>query len=291
MILPKDSKEALDLPEGDSLSLEFTRRQIGKDMEEKPWPTCKESPKIWEGVTEHRYKRWRKFWGERLTIYQLKVKSRLLIDTEGGAENHGLALWRWCGAPYLPGSGLKGCLRHGDTEETGYGTERARGDFIVLPGLPLREAQTMTAGITPHTENKTNPLRFPAVKEGSKFLIGIVRLGESPIPNVKAILEMMGVGAKTTSGFGWVEIVEDHRCTPVPPSPILPKLLKGTKDEDFRAAGTSLKTASPEDGKEFLGFLLKHADWEKKIGGSNQKGKDRLELVRVKTKEWGMEGK
>lgn len=313
MNLPKDSRDAIGDSSSENLSLEYEYSK--SEGQRKSWP---QSAKLdWaKKATEHRYRRWKAVWGEKLTIFKITANSNMLINTEGGAVDHGLALWRWCGVPWLPGSGIKGCTRNGDEDSPGeiYGSTTQKGRLIFLPGLPLN-ANTVTTGITPH-HGKRNPipLPFPAIKKGSQFLFGVINPQMEKLPDIKEILETMGLGAKTTSGFGWVKIEnvtkeiteeaeKEAKAKTVTSEKAaeakvisekareelarLPRLLQVTKG-DYVEATNKLAEACEEEQKEFITHLLTLPNWGDKVGTNNKKGDKRREICREVAKKLGI---
>ena len=301
MELPKDSRIALS-GHNDNMSLCFDKTS-GKRTEWAGPVTLKSHA---EFSAKMRYVRWKQLWGSRLKAYVLTARSHLLINTHGGAVDHSIALWRWCGAPMLPASGVKGASRHG-VDGGAYGSVTQKGSIIFLPGLPI-DATIITTGITSHVDGAVNPIFFPAIKAGSRFLIGLVGSGDENFPDIKAVLDAWGLGAKTTAGFGWVlvEPYDDELCEEVKrvqeakerrieeamktkAQSLLelqkPMLMRGVaaSQNAWALAANKLKLAdiSDDDKRDFLLYLFSQPNrWWDLLGNMKKEGgKEKYRLV------------
>ena len=159
-------------------------------------------------------------------------RGRLLINHTGGIiENSNLALHRFFGFPYIPGSALKGIARSAATfdEDTDCfkrvfgGAEKGKSDragsVAFLAAYPADKNWKLVMDIlTTHhgcdTQNPT-PVPFLAVECGATFNFMIAPTARTEDGDLdfaedylKIALAENGVGAKTAAGYGWFEIKE-----------------------------------------------------------------------------------
>jgi CRISPR-associated protein Cmr6 len=145
------------------------------------------------------------------------------------------------GAPYLPGSSVKGMIRAwaeywtdaggdetDDTIPRLFGTDAVMGALIVFDALPVKPVQLVHEVLTPHDGgwrlngpgvsnpplspgdwHDPNPVPFLAVDSGAEFqfALGVTRsAGADDLAAgyglLEAALEWIGAGAKTATGFG-----------------------------------------------------------------------------------------
>ncbi|MDK2463922.1 MAG: type III-B CRISPR module RAMP protein Cmr6 [Candidatus Korarchaeota archaeon] len=164
---------------------------------------------------------------------KVTTRSRLLINTSEPPLSRifalGLALHPLFGVPYISASALKGVLRHSSkdppgapSEEEVFGSKRSVGGLVVTDALPVSHRGTLIVPevITPtyrtrdrsassHSEVEAipTPLIFPAVARGVTFEFHIAARSEDGAIMGEALRRLanaasVGVGAKTTSGFG-----------------------------------------------------------------------------------------
>lgn len=111
-----------------------------------------------------------------------------------------------------------------------------KGLVSFLPASPasVRNMKIVAEGLTPHTDQKTgkesdrlNPLTFPAVERGSHFAFALIlnrRLKSQGEESTQEILDQaeswlkqavtgMGIGAKTSAGYGWFTIDDTAEAT------------------------------------------------------------------------------
>ena len=155
---------------------------------------------------------------------------------------NGFAWHHTLGAPYLPGSSLKGVLRAWMREEEGrwdpntgrwtetaitqdwFGVQDAAGRFIVLDMLPTNVPTLAVEVMTPHYSryyqkgecpgdwHSPVPIQFLAVDEGNQWQTGLLPApGQRPLTqdelatlkqHLTDALEWLGAGAKTAGGYG-----------------------------------------------------------------------------------------
>ncbi len=169
-----------------------------------------------------------------------KLESRLAVNlADGLLENAGIALDRLLGAPYIPGSAVKGCCAHAAREMVKKGalqneilpfifgsgsddSDATRGRVIFLPALPWNEIRIGLDILNPHHDPNTGkerdpvPVKFPVVETGGRFLFSLLLPEETDSVNGlrrenfqemmhKILLEAFdfGLGAKTAAGHGW----------------------------------------------------------------------------------------
>ena len=179
--------------------------------------------------------------------FQATLKGRLLVDHAGGViENAGLCLDRHYGMPYIPGTALKGiALRAARALEADPSSvadvfgeqdraaDAVKGKVSYLPAYPVSTARVALDILTchhtkyyrgkepafadaPDTEQPI-PVIFPAVEPGIDFafMVTAVRhtVPKSLVDDASAWLRWgvtnLGVGAKTSAGYGWFEIDEE----------------------------------------------------------------------------------
>lgn len=166
------------------------------------------------------------------------------MGREHPLEN-GFAFHHTLGAPFLPGSSLKGVLRAWLRETEGrwdaakkvwieskrtrdwFGTQGTVGRFLLLDMLPTRPplltVDIMTPHYGPYYQNaeipgdwySPVPISFLTVEENNQWQLGILPVpGQDPLGNeeigqlIKALVEALiwhGAGAKTAVGYGRFE--------------------------------------------------------------------------------------
>ncbi|AUW94343.1 type III-B CRISPR module RAMP protein Cmr6 [Sulfobacillus thermotolerans] len=138
---------------------------------------------------------------------------------QGHPIENGFAWHPLLGMPYIPGSSLKGMLKawptwSGDAAEE---LEQALQHVIIFDALPILPVRLQGEVMTPHygpyyQGNKVpgdyhNPIPIPflAVAPGQKFVIAAIG-GAEQLKVIEGYLEqsleIMGIGAKTSNGFG-----------------------------------------------------------------------------------------
>jgi CRISPR type III-B/RAMP module RAMP protein Cmr6 len=167
----------------------------------------------------------------------------------------GFTFDRFTGSPFLPGSSVKGLLRAAaDLVRTGeldgdsafwteatvsriFGEQELHGAFVFYDALPAAWPKLEVDVMTPHHSkyydgtldiaadwDEPVPVHFVRVKAGTRFLFwfGPRNRGTENAADRAAIeklltiaLDWLGVGAKTSSGYGWFEAP----AAPPPPPP------------------------------------------------------------------------
>ena len=166
----------------------------------------------------------------------------------GVIENAGLCLDRHFGMPYIPGTALKGIALRAAIEEKGsdrdpeivkvFGeqhvdkkTPARKGKVSFLAAYPMGTTAIELDIITCHharyyreergyehalDNEEPNPVKFPAVAAGAQFrfvVVGVSRDTDAALVQQaaewlrKGVTEI-GVGAKTSAGYGWFEYDE-----------------------------------------------------------------------------------
>ena len=204
--------------------------------------------------------------------FELELKARMMVNFAGGILEHNLAIHKYFGYPYIPGSALKGIARHqaysywdaaededkkiyaeliyyifgfpGKKDrldkyiENQWGNDNSfleelkrkydnipkfSGSIIFLPSIPTNKNWEIVKDImTPHKEENKNPkpLPFLSVDRGVSFqfiLKEVKREFEIPYDDIldqgkdflENALKENGVGAKTSSGYGWFSEVSN----------------------------------------------------------------------------------
>lgn len=140
----------------------------------------------------------------------------------------GISLNFLYGFPYFPSSSLKGIaaeyarsfedVSENDIKEI-FGSQDKEGSVIFFDGLPIESNNPFTVDIiTPHYQEyyggklwpadylKPIPNSFLAIKKGVTFRFSLASGNETALNNsfkwLKGALTKLGVGAKTTSGYG-----------------------------------------------------------------------------------------
>lgn len=139
--------------------------------------------------------------------------------TEIGFRLHGTY-----GTPILPGQSLKGVTAAASREDEDDRTDRAvvfgdgkrRGAVMFLDALPTGAAargRVTPDVLTPHGDEweQPNPVSFLTATHSLKFRAHLVTTGtqdeaDAAIKWLTAGLEEIGIGAKTSSGYGYMEV-------------------------------------------------------------------------------------
>ncbi|MEI6890580.1 MAG: type III-B CRISPR module RAMP protein Cmr6 [Pontiella sp.] len=197
----------------------------------------------------------------RASAVAMKLMGRLIVDQSGGVQESNLCLHPHFGVPMIPGSAVKGAARHWLWEQWNeaegaekenlenellniFGGAENAGKVSFLPALPYGCAPLEIDVLTCHhmdyysptqpkeratDDENPNPQFFPVVKAGAIFefvvmptVRGTEVLAEKALGYLKIALEINGIGAKTSAGYGWFE--EDRAAT------------KSLKTEQKRAA-------------------------------------------------------
>lgn len=158
-------------------------------------------------------------------------RGRLLVDHSGGILEADISLHRLFGFPVIPGSALKGIARsmaRFDEDKKRFarvfgGEEKGKSDsagtVAFLMAVPADKNWKMVVDIlTSHRGGDTAnpvPVFFPAVEKGGKFRFTVCPTAraedgdlEFAVKYLKKALRENGVGAKTSAGYGYFEIVE-----------------------------------------------------------------------------------
>lgn len=181
-------------------------------------------------------------WGDAGLIEERAVRLAVLIESQKGMWTVVKTLsrfvtglgdlhpvengFRWhheLGAPYLPGSSLKGLIAptlRGSEDDADPDSDQEGGvdRFIVYPMLPTRPVKLEVDVLTSHYGGwdpanppadwrDPTPVPFLTVAPGQPFIVGIaprpgVNLPEGALDRVLELLVNEGVGAKTSVGYG-----------------------------------------------------------------------------------------
>lgn len=177
-------------------------------------------------------------------LYEAQTLGRLSIGLGSASViETAVSIHRTYGVPYIPGSALKGMAAHyahqyqpdvwsknGDAHKTLFGTTDSAGYVTFLDALPLPSKwQLHQDTITVHHpdyykgENKApadwdSPNPVPFLSVSGTFLI-VLHAPDAPAWGARGIeilreaLKDVGIGAKTSSGYGRMRLNQD----PVPP--------------------------------------------------------------------------
>ena len=163
------------------------------------------------------------------------------LGAAGILEGSGMVLHRLYGFPYLPGSSLKGLVKHylrieeqlKDTDplmERMFGSQGQRGAVIFWDALPeawptldqdiinvhvseyYRQERWQDQPVPPADYLSPNPVYFLTVAAGTKFLFRLLArerdLLESTADCTRKALELWGFGSKTRAGYGGMSVAE-----------------------------------------------------------------------------------
>ena len=152
-------------------------------------------------------------------------------------EGSGMVLHRLYGFPYLPGTSLKGLVRHylwlnGHINEDDplliriFGSQEQRGEILFWDGLPeswpvldvditnvhYRDYYMSDAPQPPGDYMSPKPVYFLTVASGTRFRFTLLAkrpdLLEQAVECTKKAIELLGVGAKTRAGYGGMSPAE-----------------------------------------------------------------------------------
>ncbi len=163
------------------------------------------------------------------TCAVLTAESRFVtgLGRSHPVEN-GFAWHPTLGAPYLPGSSIKGMIgawakEEGVTKEVAnrlFGTSGQVGTACILDAIPIKPVQLEADVMTPHYAGWTaddppgdwrspTPIPFLVTAAGTSFLFGVMPRGGVAKADVEMVkkwlheaLEWAGTGAKTAVGYG-----------------------------------------------------------------------------------------
>jgi CRISPR-associated protein Cmr6 len=163
------------------------------------------------------------------------------LGAAGILEGSGMVLHRLYGFPYLPGSSLKGLVRHylwieerrDDVDpviERMFGSQGQRGAVMFWDALPeawptldvdiinvhvseyYRQERWQDQLVPPADYLSPNPVYFLTVAAGTKFRFRLLsrepELLESTADYTRKALELLGFGAKTRAGYGGMTVAE-----------------------------------------------------------------------------------
>lgn len=171
----------------------------------------------------------------------IEIKAKLISKYVSGlGSGHptetGMVLDRNTGLPYIPASSIKGVLRNacdmgvvvsdkyfGKTEAS----DSARGQLILLDAYPAKIPQLKMDIINPHGFEETKnplPIKFISVNEGTEFIFRAFMMPldgssrdsrDTKDKNIvlklfNQALSQMGLGAKTSVGYGMFDTVSDN---------------------------------------------------------------------------------
>jgi len=169
----------------------------------------------------------------KIGIQYLKLKWRLAINLGAvSVYETSMLFHRNYGVPIIPGSAVKGVVHHyaeeykeipeaakifGSQDKKGEVIffdalpiidEKEQRDFIVLDVMNIHYGDYYQKGEIPGDWMNPNPVFFLTV-EGVKFIFTIVskdeKLKEKAIELLKEAVSTMGIGAKTSAGYGYFE--------------------------------------------------------------------------------------
>ncbi|RKZ23633.1 type III-B CRISPR module RAMP protein Cmr6 [bacterium] len=173
--------------------------------------------------------------GEKVKM-TLEVVEPLIVGagSSGVLEGAELILYPLYGFPYIPASSLKGIMRTfceelGDMKEEDieeiFGGEGKRGKLVVMDGIPedvKLGVDILTCHYSPYyTKNeppgdwhKIMPVYFPVVSEG-RFVSYLIFQEDCPLKEkllevAKNGMELLGIGAKTRSGYGRMKVTYEE---------------------------------------------------------------------------------
>jgi|GEM_PF-252316 len=162
-----------------------------------------------------------------------RTKSRLALGLSSPSPLEvGFCIHPIYGIPYIPATSLKGtalrkCPKEEKEEkETIFGCQERAGDVIFLdafPDNPKLELDIMTphyqkwysgSNPTPDEDDNPIPINFLVIPEGADFYGGLIprhfNVKEETLNKafqlLKEALDDLGLGAKTSSGYGWIEV-------------------------------------------------------------------------------------
>jgi CRISPR-associated protein Cmr6 len=166
-------------------------------------------------------------------IKNVKTQWRMVVGLGSGSVlETSMALHRIYGFPIIPGSGLKGLTKaYAELEskdkreiEQIFGTQDSAGKVIFFDAIPLefpklkldimnphyQEYYSDSSGKTPPADYLSpNPIFFLTVDKGAKFYFAVASKENGLATKAKEWLEKalkkLGVGAKTSAGYGYFE--------------------------------------------------------------------------------------
>ncbi len=168
-------------------------------------------------------------------IYEGKVKWRLIVGLgHESVYETSITLHRNYSIPIIPASAVKGLIHHyaekygklskGDIVEI-FGTQNKKGKMIFFDALPIIEENRdfvvldvmnvhykpyYEGGETPGDWHNPTPIFFLAVEKGTKFRFALAskdeKLAEKAVELLKEAVNKIGIGAKTSAGYGYFEV-------------------------------------------------------------------------------------
>lgn len=168
--------------------------------------------------------------GAMVKVFEANAVDQMVVGLgDETPREYGLRLHGTYGAPILPGQSIKGAAaqvaREDDANKEGVtpvfgGPERGWVAFLdALPRpLPAKTRPLTTDVLTPHGEEWEQPVPVPFLAVGSsqKFVVYLVASG----PDAEALLDLYagdwltealidgGLGAKTSSGYGYMHVTD-----------------------------------------------------------------------------------
>jgi len=176
----------------------------------------------------------------------LPLSWRLIINL-GAASVYetSLLFHRNYSVPYIPGSAVKGVANHyaimlkeegkvtNEEHRRIFGDQNRKGEVIFFDALPIpddenkdfvvldvmnvhyREYYQDESGRTPPGDwMNPNPVFFLAVEKGTKFMFTVAsrdeNLAKKAIELLKEAVERIGIGAKTSAGYGYFDVKLDE---------------------------------------------------------------------------------
>ncbi|MBO6102865.1 MAG: hypothetical protein J6P03_06390 [Opitutales bacterium] len=161
-----------------------------------------------------------------------KLKKGLAIDLSSGLiENAGISLDRLFGYPIIKGSAVKGAAAHAARDDENielkqivFGDEKKHKGAVVFFAAKMWRGCVKKELIAPQRNGKSNIICFPCVEKGSIFVF-IIAADEVLLKktgckhsageildfaeHALAMAFETGLGAKTSSSFGWFEKYKD----------------------------------------------------------------------------------
>ncbi len=255
------------------------------------------------------YQRWEQMLEDRGAKKRTaRVKGRMIIGLGGESVlETAITLHRTYGVPYIPGSALKGLaatygrqrlgeawqkgseaykIVFGDTDDTGYITFF---DALYIPGTGFRERALYPDVITVHHQKYyqdpnnppadwDDPNPVPFLSATGSYLIALagpeLQQEQEWVKVTFAILRHalaeMGIGAKTSSGYGRMELEIDDKDTsptniglvqtvqPKPAQQIRPNIPKFREGQEITGSVVTptddLRRKAPSDARAFLRY-------------------------------------
>ncbi len=178
-------------------------------------------------------------------VIEASVDWRLIIGLGGGhVQETDMTLHHIYGIPYIPGSAIKGALKHWAEDEKQkkelidkiFGKQDYRGDLIFLDAFPVSEVTLAMDIMNPHYPDyyggnkyptdcqNPNPIPFLTIEDtkfrfvflcakknenANNYLDKIVEWLGTDNDQSKGVFQTKGIGAKTAVGYGYFKAIKD----------------------------------------------------------------------------------